>query len=50
MTRTVAAGGCRQVTKAPAALGTQSRLLHNLWAPADCPLCKSGMPVELVGS
>jgi len=32
------------------ALEALAHLPHNLWAPADCPLCKSGLPVELVGS
>jgi orotate phosphoribosyltransferase len=31
-------------------LETLAQLPHNLWAPTDCPLCRSGIPLELVSS
>jgi orotate phosphoribosyltransferase len=26
-----------------------ARLPGNMWLPADCPLCRSGVPLEIVG-
>jgi len=27
-----------------------AHLSNNMWAPTDCPLCRSGVPLEAVGS
>jgi orotate phosphoribosyltransferase len=31
-------------------LETLAREAHNIWAPADCPLCRAGEPLEVVGT